>query len=219
MVLSKLVLSQEDMVDYDRQQLTSFLAGSTDYAPQSGQITGILKAMKDTMSASLDDATKKESSAIATFNDLISAKTREVDALTAAIEEKIKRIGDLGVSIVQMKEDLSDTEEALIEDKKFLAGLDENCAKKEEEWAVIVKSRSEEMLALADTIKILNDDDALEMFKKTLPGSSASLVQVAVSNKAAKQHALDVLEQARGDKKSDRQKLDFIMLALRGKTQ
>merc|ERR1719272_1020877 len=90
-VLSNLVLSQEDMVDYDRQQLTAFLAGSTDYAPQSGQITGILKAMKDTMSANLAEATASEAAAVANFNSLIAAKTRQVDALTAAIEEKIKR--------------------------------------------------------------------------------------------------------------------------------
>jgi len=72
---------------------------------------------------------------------------------------------------------------------------------------------------LADTIKILNDDDALEMFKKTLPGASASLVQVQVSNKASIKHALALLETARGNKKDDRQKIDFIMLALRGKTE
>jgi len=73
-------------------------------------------------------------------------------------------------------------------------------------------------LALADTIKILNDDDALEMFKKTLPGASASLVQLEVSSKSSKKHALALLETARGNKNSDRQKIDFIMLALRGKT-
>ena len=42
------------------------------------------------------------------------------------------------------------------------------------------KTRTEELLALADTIKMLNDDDALELFKKTLPGASAFL-QVQVS--------------------------------------
>jgi len=175
--------------------------------------------MKDTMSANLDEATKKETAAIATFNELISAKTREVDALTAAIEEKIKRIGNLGVSIVQMKEDLSDTQAALIEDKKFLAGLDKNCATKEQEWDVTCKMRSEELLALADTIKILNDDDALEMFKKTLPGASASLMQVGVSVQAMKDRALMLLQGVKDGKKSDRQHLDYIMLAIRGKAQ
>jgi len=221
-LLKKLVMSDSTtLLDVDRQDLASFLAGgSTDgYAPSSGAITGILKQMTDTMTKSLDEATATETSAIATFDSLIKAKTDEVDALTAAIEDKTKRVGELGVSIVQMKGDLSDSESALIADTKFLAELKTSCSTKEAEWAIIVKSRSEEMLALADTIKILNDDDALEMFKKTLPGSSASLVQVAVSDKASKQHALALLEAARGNKKSDRQKIDFIMLALRGKTE
>merc|ERR550514_1253649 len=60
-----------------------------------------------------------------------------------------------------------------------MADLGKNCATKKKEWAVIVKTRNEELLALADCIKMLNDDDALELFKKTLPsGASASLIQV-----------------------------------------
>ena len=45
-VLKKLVLAQNSMDDYDREELTSFLSGSSGYAPASGQITGILKQMK-----------------------------------------------------------------------------------------------------------------------------------------------------------------------------
>jgi chromosome segregation ATPase len=219
-LLKKLVMSDSTtLLDIDRQDLASFLAGgSSDESGNPGAITGILKQMSDTMTKSLDEATATENAAIATYDSLIKAKTDEVNALTAAIEDKTKRVGELGVSIVQMKGDLSDSEEALIADTKFLAELKKSCSTKEAEWAVIVKSRSEEMLALADTIKILNDDDALEMFKKTLPGSSASFVQEAVSAKASKQHALALLEAARGNKKDDRQKIDFIMLAIRGKT-
>merc|ERR1719503_293755 len=114
------------------------------------------------MTKSLDEATATEQGAISTFDSLIKAKTDEVNALTAAIEDKTRRVGELGVSIVQMKGDLSDSEEALIADTKFLAELKKSCSTKEAEWAIIVKSRSEEMLALADTIKILNDDDAKE---------------------------------------------------------
>jgi len=221
-LLKKLVMSDSNnLLDVDRQDLASFLAGgdSEGYAPASGAITGILKQMTDTMQKSLDEATATEEAAVSTFDSLIKAKTDEVNALTAAIEDKTKRVGELGVSIVQMKGDLSDSEAALVADTKFLAELKTSCSTKEAEWAIIVKSRSEEMLALADTIKILNDDDALEMFKKTLPGASASLVQVQVSNKASIKHALALLETARGNKKDDRQKIDFIMLALRGKTE
>merc|ERR1719262_781758 len=100
----------------------------------------------------------------------MAAKTKEVEALTKSIEEKMVRLGDLQVSIVEMKEDLDDTQKALLEDKKFLADLGKNCALKAKEHDENMRMRSEELVALADTIKILNDDDALELFKKTLPG-------------------------------------------------
>jgi septal ring factor EnvC (AmiA/AmiB activator) len=214
--LKKVVLNSEKLQDIDREDLTSFLAGDSSYAPQSGQITGILKQMQDTMGATLADLTSTEEASIATFDQLVKAKTEEIDALTAAIEDKTQRIGDLGVQIVGMKDDLSDVEESLIEDKKFLAELQKSCATKEAEWAEICKLRSEELLALADTIKILNDDDALELFKKTLPGAS-SFLQLQVSTEAMREQALSLLQAFKGTKKGDRQRLDFIMMAVRGK--
>merc|ERR1719158_110607 len=179
-------------------------------------IVGILKAMEDTMSGTLKDVVAKEEASIKSYDELIAAKTDEVAALTSAIEEKPVRIGELGLEIVQMKADLGDTQGSLADDKKFAADLKKNCATKEAEWAEVCKTRSEEILALADTIKILNDDDALEMFKKTLPGA-ASFMQVEVSEDAVRTRALSLLQEAKLGKKADRQRIDFIMLALRGK--
>merc|ERR1719183_911639 len=108
------------------------------------------------------------------------------------------RLGELQGSIVEMKEDLDDTGRSLLDDKKFLANLGKNCALKQKEHDENTKLRSEELLALADTIKILNDDDALELFKKTLPGASASLMQVQVGIKSQVQQALAVVRAAQG---------------------
>jgi len=209
-VLKNLVLNEKNMDDSDREELTSFLAEG--YAPASGQITGILKQMSDTMNKDLSEATAAENAAIAAYDELMAAKTKEVNALTKAIEEKMVRLGSLQVEIVEMKEDLDDTTKALMEDKKFLADLDKNCAIKGEEHAENQKLRGEELLALADTIKVLNDDDALELFKKTLPGA-ASFVQLKVSAGNQRQQALAVIKQAR----SSHPELNFIALALQGK--
>merc|ERR550532_834167 len=147
------------------------------YAPQSGQITGILKQMGDEMSKGLSETMAAEAAAIATYEKLMAAKTKEVEALQASVESKMTRIGETSVSIQTMKEDLTDTQEALIEDQKFLAGLEEGCKTKTKEWEERSKTRADELVALADTIKILNDDDALELFKKTLPGAGSSFMQ------------------------------------------
>jgi len=217
-VLRRLTMSQ-DMSNSDRDLLSSFLTvgDSQGYAPASGEIVGILKQMKDTMAADLAEVTEQENEAKANFDGLVAAKEKEIASAQAALESKMKRSGDVAVEIVNLKEDLDDTQKSLEEDKKFLADLKKNCATKEAEWAAICKTRSEELIAIADTIKILNDDDALELFKKTIPSAgSASLLQLQASSKELRTQALQVLAGAR---KADNHNtgLDLIALALKGK--
>merc|ERR1719284_2309317 len=68
-----------NLADYDRDTLTAFLSGSSSgsdgYAPQSGQITGILKQMIDEMSANLSDMTTAETAAMAFPADLGKASS------------------------------------------------------------------------------------------------------------------------------------------------
>jgi len=199
-----------DLDEEDRQMLNAFLQGSqnSQYSPSSGQITGILKTMSDEMSKSLADATSAEDTAVKGFDELVAAKTKEINALTHALEVKMQRTGELAVEIVQMKNDLGDTEEALMEDQAFLKDMEKNCATKADEWEGIVKARAAESLALADTIKVLNDDDALELFKKALP---ASFLQVETSSVSARERAVALI---RG---SGRPQIDFIAMAIKGK--
>jgi len=216
-VVKQLSISM-DISSMDREMITSFLTQgqgeAAGYVPASGQITGILKQMTDTMEASLATATSEEKSAVKDFNELVSAKTKQIQALTKEVESKTARIGELGVELVTLKEDLDDTTKSLTEDEAFLKDLDKSCATKEDEWAARQKIRAEELLALADTIKILNDDDALELFKKTLP--SASLLQLKTNGKAIKQRALVALQQANQGEKQD-VRINLISLALKGK--
>jgi len=102
--------------------------------------------------------------------------------------------------------------------KKFLADLATSCDTKAKEWEERSKTRADELLALAETIKIMNDDDALELFKKTLPGASASLLEVSEKAESMRSRAGQILLQAAS--RSDRPQstmLGFVELALRGK--
>merc|ERR1719408_536803 len=164
------------------------------------------------------EAVEAEKAAQKAFDELKAAKEAEIAAATKAIEEKLARLGELRVEIVKMKNDLEDTQEGLGEDIKFLADLQKNCDAKKAEWAERSKTRSEELLALADVIKLLSDDDALELFKKTLPSASASsFLQVDATQKQVKQQALVLLQEARSTFSGNKMGLDFILLALQGK--
>merc|ERR1719473_1724899 len=173
--------------------------------------------MEEEMSKDLAEATKVENERIASYKALVAAKTKEINACTKAIETKSARIGNLGVQLAGEENDLEDTTEGLAEDRKFLADLDKNCALKKKEWSEYKEEMATELVALADTIKVLNDDDALELFKKTLPSASSSFVQVKVTAAAVRQRALKALKNSQQVSKSSRPQLDFIAMAINGK--
>merc|ERR1719324_1034287 len=220
-VLRRLSVSDTQLLDFDRQTLVDFLSTGQNegYAPKSAEILGILKQMLDEMQKDLEEETAAEASSAQTYEELMAAKKKEVETLTAAIQAKLTRVGELGVSIAMMKNDLEDTQEGLAEDTVFLGDLKKTCAIKTKEWEAREAMRKEELIALQETIKILNDDDALELFKKTLP--SASLLQLEVTSGSLRARALKILREARAKSKkslkSEAEPIDFIEMALHGK--
>merc|ERR1719223_1179359 len=133
--------------------------------------------MGDDMAKDLKDATEAETAAIQNYEQLMAAKKKEVGTLQKQIEVEMERIGRLGMEVAEFENDIEDTKEALAADQKFKLELETSCKTKTGEWEEIKKTRAEELLALSETIKVLNDDDALELFKQTLP-SASSFIQV-----------------------------------------
>jgi len=218
--LKRFAMEKADISDEARQDVLAFLSGKEEYAPQSGQIVGILKQMEDEMGKALEEAETAEAEAIKAYDALMAAKQKEVETLNAQIEAKLTRKGELGVELAGGLNELEDTELALAEDEKFLAELETGCATKEKEWAEVCKTRQEELVALAETIKILNDDDALELFKKTLP-SAASLLQMTETEQSFRKQAFLFIKQAMKNQTplGAQPRLDLIALALKGKSQ
>jgi len=217
--LRTFIMNKADVDDVDRQILVSFLAANGGEAsPGTDQIVGMLKQMEASMKSVLSDGMKEEEAAIDAYKKLMDSKKQEVEALTESISEKMQIVGELAVDIIEMKEDLTDTEAQLMKDQEFLKNLDSSCETKTKEWAERSKTRAEELTALSETIKILNDDDALDLFKKTLPSGSASLVQLGQSAFLLKRKALGLVRGAwRVSDSHHRPKLDFLVLALTGK--
>merc|ERR1719446_1527823 len=151
-----------DLSEADRDVLASFLSNgqssSEGYDPASSEITGILKQMQETMSKDLAEAEESEAKAVSDFDALIAAKEKQVNTLTKEIESKMVRSGEAGVELTNQQEDLSDTKKSYAEDKKFLIDVTQDCQTKEAEKSKNDQLRADELLALADTIKILNDD-------------------------------------------------------------
>ena len=89
--------------DDDRSTLFSFLArgASQGYAPQSGEIIGILKQLMA--------APKEEEDRKANHAGLVAAKKKDISTLTATTETKLTQQGDLAVEVWSLENDVADT--------------------------------------------------------------------------------------------------------------
>merc|ERR1719428_2529493 len=103
---------------------------------------------------------------------LKDAKEQEITAAAEAITAKEKRTGELKLSLVMDKNALEDAQDENADATKYLANLKEQCATKMKERDTRKKMRNDEIAAISEAIKILSDDDALEVFKKAVPSAS-----------------------------------------------
>jgi len=164
--ITQLIEGTSQVDDFEKTAMQAFLQGKASDS-STGQITGMLKAMQEEMEGDLKTAESDEATAVTGFQELTAAKESEISAASSAIEAKTKRSGELAVEIVQTKDDVEDTNADVAETEGFLGNLREQCAAKKAEWSERQKMRSEEVAAISQAVKILNDDSALDLFKKT----------------------------------------------------
>merc|ERR1719456_1791988 len=181
----------------ERGLLMSFLESGTGMEGGSDQIIGIVEQMKETMEADLKESEAGEADAKGAYESLMTSKTEEIEAAGKAIETKTARSGAVAVETVQAKADLKSTTNAVAEDKDFKSNLAKNCATKQKEWDERCKLRAQEIAAISDTIEMLNSDDALELFKKTLPAAAAaSFIQTAATTRSQMRRATELVRKA-----------------------
>merc|ERR1719240_133255 len=214
-VLRNIVRSSPLVRQSERSLLMSFLETGEGLEGGSDQIIGIVEQMKETMEADLAEATSKEAEAKASFETLMTSKTAEIESAGKAVEAKTARSGQVAVETVQAKADLEKTEKAVAEDTEFAANLAKNCATKQKEWDERCKLRSEEIEAISDTIEMLNSDDALELFKKTLPSAASSFVQTASGTRMQMRRASALIRSSMKSDTAHTAQREVMLMALR----
>merc|ERR1719298_314938 len=194
-VLRNIIAHSPAVRPSQRSLLMSFLESGSTEQGGSDTIIGVVEQMKETMEADLADAEKSEAEGKSTFETLMTTKKGEIEAAGKAIETKSARTGEVAVEVVQDKADLEKTTKAVEEDTDFKRNLAGACATKQKEWDARQKLRSEEVAAISDTIEMLNGDDALELFKKTMP-SSAALIQTSTATRSQMRRVKSLIEKA-----------------------
>merc|ERR1719460_236255 len=222
--LHKILNSAQSLDAYQRSTVTAFLSGGQnpygDYHGQSGEIVGILKTMKDEMDAGLNGAVGDEEKAAAGYAELAAAKKEEISAAGSAIESKTQRSGTLAVTITTTKGDIKDTTNEMEDTEAFLANLKVECAEKKK-GAVRCQIRAEEVAAISEAIKVLNDDAALDLFKKTMSlsqGPAGSQLGFIQQHEAQHNRAQQALQQLQSDKVDQKNlQVQFLENSLKAK--
>merc|ERR1719449_433045 len=137
------------------------------YAPQSGEIFGILRQMKETFETNLSTSQKEEMANQKAYEELKAAKEAEIAAGQDQIDTKTQELADTDEKNAQSKEDVEDTRSALSADEQFLMMLKEKCSMTDAEWEERQKTRQAEMEAVSKALAILSGDDAHDLFTKT----------------------------------------------------
>jgi len=171
-------LLQGVLTHRERRAIASFIQSPQDYfdaaptfkqsyAPQSGEIFGILKQMKETFETNLADTQKEETANQKAYEDLKAAKEDEIAAGQEQIDTKTQELATTDEKLAESKENLEDTKNSLAADEEFLAMLKEKCSSTDAEWEERQKTRQLEMEACSKALAVLSSDDAHDLFTKT----------------------------------------------------
>jgi len=137
------------------------------YAPESGQISGILDQMKESFQGNLATSQKEELTNQKAYEDLNLAKKDEIEAGQSQIETKTQKLATTDDKLAHAKEDLEDTKASLAADEQFMMKVQEKCAMTDSEWEERQKTRQMEMEAVSKALAVLSSDDAKDTFEKT----------------------------------------------------
>jgi len=140
----------------------------------SDAILGVLEQMREDLKRNLMEATQQEEEAQNTFKEMTGAKKKEIAAGTQETNEKSGRLAGQKQQGADYKADLEDTSVSLAGDENTFVAVTENCKLKTIEFDAAKNARNEELAGISKAVKILNSDEALELFKKTLPSPEAA---------------------------------------------
>merc|ERR1719238_1810207 len=182
---------------HNAETASSFLSipGMQSYAPQSGQIFGILGQMKEDFEVNLSEAQKAEAKSKAEYDSLKAAKEDEIDTGRKLIVDIDGQIAEIQEKYAQEAKELENAQGQLAMDEEFLKNLTEKCATMDADYDKRVKDRLTEIDAVTDTIKILNSDESFEAFDKMQAPVFLQTGTVA-SQQERRQQAVSVLQRA-----------------------
>jgi len=168
------------------------------YAPQSGEILGILKQMLEEFEKDLATAQKDEIAAQTEFEELKASIMEELSPTIEVCGKKEGEKADTDDKTDAAKKDKEDTEAELEANKEYLDKVREKCRLIDLQYEARQKTRQLEMEAVNKAMSILTSDEAMDLGSRTF--NSASFLQTETAELRQKQYKASRLLQAAAEK-------------------
>merc|ERR1719197_1882802 len=155
----------------EAKSASSFVQGSGEgpasYAPQSSQIFGILKQMKEEFETNLSQSQKDEMKALAEFAELSKSKSAQIAAAKDKLDGLEADYAANAKALADAQQDYELTTGKRAADVEFLRNLKLTCQDLDRQWAERSKTRGEEIKAVGEALAILTEDDNREHLAAT----------------------------------------------------
>jgi hypothetical protein len=151
------------------------------YAPQSGEILGILKQMLEEFERDLATAQKDEIAGQTEFEELKASVMKELEPTIAICSQKESEKADTDDKNDAGKKDLEETEAELAANKDYLDKVREKCRLIDLQYEARQKTRQLEIEATTKAMSILTSDEAMDLGSRTF-----SLVQAEAGDQRQK---------------------------------
>jgi len=163
-------LHQLDEFFNHTQASLSFLStpGFRSYAPKSGEIVGILKQMSTDFANNLRAARLSETKSKNDFEELKLAKGSQITSAQDVVAELKKSLADLAEAKVHAETTLENTKSELEDNTALVTKLKQECSTSEDRYQTRLKIQNEELSAVEDAIRVLNSDEAFDVFDRTV---------------------------------------------------
>merc|ERR1719160_2105151 len=166
------------------------------FTPSSKSIVTILEEMLKIFDKEYKEKMKEEAEKNKNFEELMSAKVKELAQMKAEMEKLHKDKAEAGVFLADAQKAYDKTEEQLYIDITFFITTKKGCKEKAKEWKIRVEMRDEELEGVEKAIEILTSDEAREQFGKSMGADAAKqvgFIQLGADTETAPMRAFKAL--------------------------
>jgi len=168
-----------DVPTYDWKKLNREATFKKSYDARSGNIISTLTSLQTTFTDNLNEATAKESEALATYESLKSSKETMLSTAQEALVALVEENGARGLSMAEANDEIAALNEQVEADTDFIATVQTAYDTKNGEWTARKELRNKEISAISEAISVLHSDEARDTFKKSFTSQGYLLLQQA----------------------------------------